>query len=268
MARKRGTAPLNQAITPEMDNIPRVTVTLTDEACWITRHDRNGTPALTYPAAMTEVSNAFNRFGANTGLLLADTLFWSNVAGVMRLGVWLPPAIRTIKLHVKAKAETLRVPLPGLMFVGGQRQYQVFALTARPSTGHEVLHRTPLPNVHDDGTICQGNVQFPPAAQDTIAQAVDLFFDSLFNADLSGGKLRSGELLPVLRDLAKRRARKFPLDRLVPSGMTVRDYISGRGGPEAGPWNDDDDEPRRMGGLDGLDPYEYAYGETGDDDED
>jgi PRTRC genetic system protein B len=255
-----------KAATPEMDNIPRVTVTLTDEACWITRHDRTGAPGLTYPAAIAEVSNAFNRFGANTGLLPVDTLFWSNVAGVMRLGVWLPPAIRTIKLHIKANAETLHVPLPGLMFVGWQRQYSVFALAKRPRTGREVLHRTPLPNVHDNGTICQGTVEFPTAAQDTIAQAVDLFFESLFNADLSGGKLQNGELLPLLRDLSKRKARKFPIDRLVSSGVTVHEYISGESRQRSsGQWIEDDGNE---GGIDGIDPYAYAYGETENDDED
>jgi PRTRC genetic system protein B len=237
-------------IKPEMDNVPRVTVTLTDEACWITRHDRSGAPALTYPAAIGEVCNAFNRFGANTGLLPADALFWSSVYGVMRLGVWLPPAVRTIHLHVKAKAETLRVPLPGLMFVGWQREYAVFALPDRPVTGREVLHLAPLPNVHDNGTICQGNVAFPAAGPDTIAQAVSLFFDSLFNADLAGGKLRNGELLPYLRQLSKRQARKFPIDMLMPTGVTVREYISGGRVQGAvatdGNWYDpdeDDDDP-------------------------
>ena len=249
--------------TPEMDNIPRVTVTLTDEACWITRHDRSGAPALTYPASIGEVSNAFNRFGANTGLLPADTLFWSSRAGQMRIGIWLPPTIRSINIQVTATSETLRVPLPGLLFVCSGIQYSVWALADRPTTGREMLYRAPLPNVHENGAICAGTVTFPLAGADSMAQAVALFFESLFNQDLSSGAIRSGQLLPFLRKLSKSKARKFPLRQLAPTGVTVHELISGERGQgvsaDDGVWTDDND---------GLDPYEYAYGETEPNDED
>jgi PRTRC genetic system protein B len=260
-----------RAEAPEMDNLPRVTVTLTDEACWITRHDRTGAPALTYPASIGEVCNAFNRFGATTGLLPADTLFWQSRSGVMRIGVWLPASIRTIKLHVKAKSETLRVPLPGLMVIGQGPQYTVVALKERPTTGREMVYKTPLPNVHDTGAVCAGTVTFPVASAATMSQAVTLFFESLFNADLSGGKLRSGELLPLLRKLSKSKARKFPLDQLVTTGVTVNELINGERGQGVsagnGAWTDDDIDDAGHG-IYGIDPYEYAYGETENDDED
>ena len=264
MAKRKTAKPDN----PEMDNVPRVTVTLTDEACWITRHDRTGAPTLTYPATITDVCNAFNRFGASTGLLPADTLFWTERAGVLRIGVWLPPARRTIHLHVKADPEKLRVPLPGLMFVGQGTNYSVYALTERPITGNEMLYHAPLPNVHENGLICAGSVQFPLASGATLAQAVQLFFESLFNHDLSGGKVRKGELLPTLRKL--KRASVFPSDQLVATGVTVNELITGERGQGAvatdGLWVTDDAAPDD---FEEIDPYELAYtGRAGDDDDD
>jgi PRTRC genetic system protein B len=260
-----------KAETPELDNIPRVTVTLTDEACWITRHDRSGAATLTYPAAIGEVCNAFNQFGANTGLLPAETLFWQSRSGVMRIGVWLPAAVRTIRVQVKTQPETLRVPLPGLMVIGQGPQYTVLALTERPTTGREMLYKTPLPNVHDNGAVCAGSVTFPVASAATMSQAVALFFDSLFNADLSYGKLRSGELLPFLRKLSKSRARKFPIDQLVPTGVTVNELISGKRGQgvsaDDGVWTADDDD----GTTDAYGNVRFAadvWGNEEDDDED
>jgi PRTRC genetic system protein B len=209
----------------EHDDVPRMTITLTDESVYLTRHDRTGVPAATYPVTAASVANAFNLFGASTGLLPPDTLFWSARGGVMRIGVWLPPARRAIHLQVKAKVETLTVPLPGLMFVGQGTQYTVFALTERPTSGREMLYMAPLPNVNDNGAICSGNVKFPVAGVDTMAQAAGLFFESLFNNDLVGGRIRSGELLPFLRKIE--RAKAFPIDQLVAANVTVGEFISG-----------------------------------------
>lgn len=262
MSRKRGTA---EGVTAELDNIPLVTVTLTKEACWITRHDRCGAPALTYPAAIGDVCNAFNRFGANTGLLPANTLFWSAQGGKQRIGIWLPPAKREIKLQVTRTVETLRVPLPGLMFVGESVNYSVYALKDRPATGREMLYQVPLPNVHQNGAICQGTVEFPKAQAGTMLTAVQLFFESLFNSDLSGGKIREGELLPFLRKL--KRANQFPAGQMVPMNVTVGDLVSGERTQGAvitdGRWfqGGDDNEDFE------LDPYGYAYGETENDDD-
>ncbi len=248
-----------ESIKPEMDNIPRVTVTLTDESCWITRHDRSGAPTLTYPAAINEVCNAFNQFGANTGLLSIDTLFWSSRGGSLQIGVWLPPSVRTIHLQVKAKPETLRIPLPGLMFVGHGTQYSVFALIERPTTGREMLYVAPLPNVHDNGAVCEGNVKFPVASAQSMRAAINLFFESFFNSDLSGNKIKRGELLAFLRKL--KRARKFPINQLVESDVTVNEFITGTRSQseiaEDGEWYGDDDEEDYP---DGIDPYEFANG--------
>jgi len=250
----------------EYDRIPRVTVTLTDEACWITRHDRTGAPALTYPAAIGEVCNAFNQFGASTGLLPPDTLFWSSRGGVLHIGVWLSPARRTIRLQVTEEVETLTAPLPGLMVVGQGTQYSVFALTERPTTGREMMYQAPLPNVHENGAVCAGNVQFPAASAEMMGQAVALFFESLFNHDLSGGRIRTGELLPFLRKLSRSKAGTFPADQLVATGVTVNEFIRGKRGQgaiaEDGEWTEGDNlEPY----ADGIDPYELAYGEDGED---
>jgi hypothetical protein len=58
-------------------------------------------------------------------------------------------------------------------------------------TPFELFH-CPTPNVHPNGVICQGSALFPACANNTIEQALSLFFEgSLFNGDLAANKSRS-----------------------------------------------------------------------------
>jgi hypothetical protein len=170
------------------DLTPRVQVTLTDETCWITRFDERGLPSTTYPVPVEEVARAFNVFGAATGFLPPDTLYWERKGQSLRLAIWLPPAVRALTFGLGRREKTLHVPLPGFMFVGQGTNYWIHALPQRPTTGRERLYRAPLPNVHDDGHICAGSVKFPRCSPATIHAAADLFFESHFNLDLSQDK--------------------------------------------------------------------------------
>lgn len=215
------------------DDIPRVTVTLTDETAWITRHGPSGEALLTYPARMQDISNAFNRFGACTGLLSADTLFWSSTGGVLRVGIWIEPGKHDILLRGK-KLERLTLPLPGLVFIGEGCQYSVYAATQRPAETTDLLYHCPLPNVHENGQICQGNVKFPRCAPDAMTEAIRLFFGSEFNYDLAGK-----DLIDLLRSLNRRRA--FPEKSLRRYGA-IGDVIANKIESDDAPFGLDDDD--------------------------
>jgi PRTRC genetic system protein B len=219
-----------QPVPPEaLDCTPRATITLTDETVWLTRHDERGSPVATYPVAANDVAAAFNVFGADTGLLPEHTLFWQMRGGQMRVGVWLPPAKRTIQFAAGRRAVTLTIPLPGFVFVGQGTRYWIHAASKRPATARDWLYLAPLPNVHDDGSICAGTVKFPKkCTPGTISEAARLFFESEFNHDLGASKVQgwSGSLLGFLKSL--NRQRQFPAERLAPSALTIGDVVGQR----------------------------------------
>lgn len=229
----------------EPDDVPRVTITLTDESVYLTRHDRTGAPAATYPVTAASVANAFNLFGASTGLLPPNTLFWQSRSGQLRIGVWIEPGVRTLSIRRK-RLEQWRVPLPGFVFVGNARQYAVFAAAGRPTQASDRVYHCPLPNVYLDGHICAGDVPFPRCTPETMSQAVALFFESEFNHDLAGQGMI--ELLKSLRGKGE-----FPIDRLRPAGTMSEIMTEGR----AKERDDDDDDLEPY--ADGIDPYELAY---------
>lgn len=207
-----------------LDAQPRVAVVVTDESVWLARYDGQGRRTALYPVATADVAAAFSHFGASTGLLPADTLFWQHTGQGDRMGVWLPPARRTLNFGGRIKPLSLR--LPGLVFVGQGARYWLFAAARRPGPDDR-LYRAPLPNVHGgDGLICQGSVRFPRCSAETIARAAGLFFESEFNYDLLGGNVaHTDDPVRVLRGLS--RARAFPVERLVPS-ITIKEILNAK----------------------------------------
>jgi hypothetical protein len=84
----------------------------------------------------------------------------------------------------------------------------------------------PCPNVHPEG-ICRGNAPFPKAAPATIWQAVDVFFESRFNRDLSNGKSKAYPecILDQWRVLHETEGKTYPLDDLVKTKLTLKDLL-------------------------------------------
>jgi hypothetical protein len=209
------------------DRTPRFTITVTDETCWLTRHDLKGKPASTYPVNVADLGGAFHGFEAMTGLLPPDVLFWQRKAQYERIAIWLPPARREIAWRSGKRVVKLNVPMPGWMFLGAGTQYWIFAAKVRPMAERDELFTAPLPNIHADGMICAGNVAFPPCTLRSIHQAADLFFGSEFNHDLSADKIAPARPHPIARNEVSQRtesllnfyrtiasSKRFPMQRL------------------------------------------------------
>lgn len=223
------------------DDVPRVSVTLTDETAWITRYDPRGKPAATYPAAVDDIANALRGAGGlTTGLIPEGMLFQTEAAGQVRVGLWISPAAHTLLVSSAQKARRLTAPLPGLVLVGQGRAWWVFAAKARPAQPGDRLYHAPLPNVHTDGGICQGDAKFPIAKAGTLLQAAAVFFESEFNNDLGDEKIagHAGGTLAFLRGLRG----EFPTDRLIDAGRTIGQVMAGNKQAEAAVEAADDDE--------------------------
>lgn len=198
---KRRTRDSTEPLPAEaLDALPRVALVLTDETMYLTRFNARGGPVATYPVGANDVAGVFHGFGADTGLLPPDILFWQTRQGRVRIGLWLPPAVRALSFPRGRGHHVSKVPLPGFVFVGEGSQYRIFAAPSRPTKPADWLYHAPLPNVHDNGWICQGDVPFPKASLETLSQAAGLFFESHFTDHLSTDKVRSQLARPGDRD--------------------------------------------------------------------
>lgn len=194
---------------------------------------RAGQATEQYVVDPTELAAAITDLDLNSGLLPRDCLFWGKRHGADRLGVYLPPQVWPVV--VRGEPSTLppsgsgiagpvwRIPLPGLIFIGHQYDYALWAVTERPADTGAPLYLAPCPNVSQQG-VCRGNAPFPKASPATIWQAVEVFFGSKFNQDLSNGKSRAypDNVLNQWRALHLAGADSYPLDDLAPTNFTLR----------------------------------------------
>lgn len=203
----------------------RARLDLFEESLILTRYER-GQAVSVYEIAPDALAAAFTGTPVTTGLLPRECLFAGRDNGKPYFGVYLPPQARVLRVAV-ATPFTVTLPLPGLVFVGCGVKYRVFAVKHRPTTADEGLFHAPLPNVYDTGTICQGSAAFPVCAAETFYPAIETFFASDFNADLSARKSRQypQDVLALWRALDG--AETFPEDDLLRTGHTIGDLLEG-----------------------------------------
>jgi hypothetical protein len=204
-----------------LDPKPTGQITFTADSTFYTRFDERGKPTATYPVLLADVAQALGHIQVTTGLLPPDVLFITAASQQgASIGIYLPPARRTLTFVAgRGRTQTVRVHLPGFVFVGrAGTPYRIYAVKARPTGEGDTLYRAPLPNVHNHGEVCAGSVKFPTAAPNTIHAAATLFFESQFNDDLSDGKLKPARPVRSLRYTLTHLRGAFPLGRLISCG--------------------------------------------------
>ena len=109
------------------------------------------------------------------------------------------------------------VPAPRLALIGSGNAYRMAAMREKHFRAEALIYHAPFPNIYPDGRICWGTNTPPEALPENARKVWELFFESPFNADLTGNKskLHSKDVRDMLRELERRQARSYPADDLV-----------------------------------------------------
>lgn len=129
-------------------------------------------------------------------------------------------------LKALAQRTTLPVPYPPHLFAATSAGLRVFALGTdeRPGPDTVLLH-SPVLNVFVEGKLCWGNIRRPKALGiATIPEYERAVFDSWSTHPNPGQEFTitgRGGLVRLWDDLAARRAKRFPVQRLKPFNPSV-----------------------------------------------
>ncbi len=203
----------------------------------LNRDPANGsiTPILTSPA---HIARALAQVTAPPVIFDGpDVLFYEYTASHHHhIGVYLPPQVWSLRLKLTSEpAQTLEVPLPGLVLSGVRQEYRLWAVKDAPYGRKDIpLFWAPMPNVgrptkNGPIRVCAGDLPLPEASGDTMGQVLEMLFErSIFNKDYVQGKCKTHPTnvtdLWVELDLDQD-AVDFPPDELMPAGITLWDLI-------------------------------------------
>lgn len=160
----------------------------------------------------------------------------------LRVAWWVPTARRRIWFDEKTRPELAlinrqEVTHPPLLFIADPGHLQLYALPAneRPTAATPV-YQAPYFNVYDTGGVCAGKVAWPKTLDvEKLAQWETAFFDSVgTNPTARRLTLYPGGTAKLWAAMLE--AGAFPLDSLVPLGLTVLDVINHTETPRTDPF--------------------------------
>lgn len=127
----------------------------------------------------------------------------------------MPPAAMYVKLVPVNEGRSSQYT--NLMSINNTR---IFALKSLNKIDHStMLYEYPVPNVSVGGSICWGNVALPHFNKQDYSNLhilFDMFFDSIFNSDLSSNRINKNiPLLSVYNKVVGTKSKRFPLNMLM-----------------------------------------------------
>lgn len=177
--------------------------------------------------APSAVRQAFVSEPVDSGWLPQGVVRWGQSSRGTWMLRWHAPTVYTIRLAQAKRA--LRVPLPALLWFGQGRQYYLFAQAGARFEPNGELFRAPLANVNTIGLICFGKNAHPDVAKGGFETAWQTFWAAPFNDDHSGGKSRvqrDGSINVMLRELAQKKTKAYPVKDLVTMGVTLEKALA------------------------------------------
>ncbi len=177
------------------------------------------------PEALRE---AFVAEPIDSGWLPPNTVKW----GKCYKGEWLvqfyPPQRYHPLLSNSNINTTITVAMPGLVFVGCDCKYWLWAVKGKQFHPNSQLFHAPLPNVMEDGSICFGSNSPAPCSPTGIMNSWELFWISAFNDHMVQHKSKSYPLdvRSHLQKLHHNNSKNYPARDLVPlSNKSIADAI-------------------------------------------
>ena len=177
------------------------------------------------------ISHAFANAPMTSGWLPPQTWRW----GRGLTGEWMvllfPAAVQHLYLvnsfpekFTEGKIVELQVSMPPLVFGGIGSRYYIWAMGEGALSPEASAFHAPFPNVDAEGKVCFGRNELPAAASSTIAEAWRLFLATPFNDHIVKGKSQSqpDDVRQQLLAVSQRRARRYPLEDLCPTGRTIQ----------------------------------------------
>jgi PRTRC genetic system protein B len=201
----------------------------------VLRRTIEGGGCVEYPIDPSEIANALaqkTRF--ETGLLTEHTIYVA-MEGLSQTVVEYRPPQRTA-VFLEGSEVAVTIPLPGLLLIRttkkGDPDYDVYAVTERPTSMKTKLYKAPLPNVYESGGVCWGNVRrVSKKALKSVNLADDwqVFLGSQFNGHSAGNKSKSHpkDIRLKLLDLEKKKTQIYPLKDLISANKTLGTILKG-----------------------------------------
>jgi PRTRC genetic system protein B len=187
-----------------------------EESIFISQLDPKTGAKKEYEVSAADLANRMNLTAKlSTGLMKPNTLFYHDDGAQERVMIYIPAAVRQMNISLSKGMRKVRVPMPPMVFWNKKNKYYIAALTSDKISAATRLAAAPVPNVHDDGEVCAGNVKFPKGSIRTINEAERLFWESEFNGDLVANKCQSHRA--DVRKLYKGLKGRFPKNELTAS---------------------------------------------------
>lgn len=219
--------PLDVVVT---EGEPLAQITIYETTVLLTR--RHGQRWTQYPIAPDALGDVLSGVPHASGLLPPHTLGTGRAHGQPFTVLYVPPAVRTLRMTVGSYA----IPLPPLVWAGCGSDYRIWALDRPeyPTRGDLPLLVAPFPNCYRDGGICWGSSDVRGVATPaTLLRVLTLFLEeSYFNLHLANGKSVGFPTSVVGRwqQLVESQADAYPLDDLIPAERSLGWLLAG------GPW--------------------------------
>ena len=175
-----------------------------------------------------ELSHALaSELSFTSGLLPANTLWWTNTRSGPRIAIWVEPGVRKLAFAEEYNKPPKRytIPLPGLIFLCNQGQPpDVWAAFDRPKGPKDKVYHAPFPNLYHDGRSCPGSNVYP----DLIEDIPDSFLRSFFSHAVSSSgrsKKYPNKITELWKKLDKEKKETYPMSDLVYAHVLVGDLM-------------------------------------------
>ncbi len=129
-----------------------------------------------------------------------------------------------------AQVLEMKVPLPGLLFVGCADRWYLWAYAGKELTSSSPLFMPPVPNIYENGGICWGSNKPPAPSAANVPKAWELFLSSPFNDHIAGRRSLKypNDVRVQLAALSADGVRKYPVSDLVSAGHRNADQMLDR----------------------------------------